>query len=593
VLGDDARRAPRRWHQRPQAPDRLERRTLRIWPLQSTSLRCLKRAFVLAALLMACQAAPAATPSPNARPVTGYVAEPAFNRGGSLVLADWEAPDSIDPIHATTANDLRIASLLFAPLWTMGPDLSPRPDLLRIVPTLTNGGVKAGTDGVSMTVDLMLAPNLRWSDGVAITAGDVVFTVDAICSSALPGRDRTGFDHIVSQEQKSPTEVVWHFGPQPKGACGLTADLASGLYPALATLGPRARLLPAHRLASVPEQSWPQEPFFQHPDVASGPFAYQGGVAGRLLALAANPAYASGRRHGAWLDGVSYRFYSGKAAMIAGLQAGEADVGFHLLPGDAADLQGTPGSATVISAGLQGEFLSPNHATNTATGRPPPWVGNPAILAALEAVVDKKALDDDAFGGAATISPSLFPALLASYSQAAAPGPSLADAKATLADAKPAFTLLTVCDSAPRQVEQAELVRQWNEAGANVTPACAPRGQFFAADGPNATGGFDMSLYSNTWEPDPGAWAALPNWSRCQDPRLEQDFAAGASTFDAGKRRTAYLDAAAEWLRYNCTIPLYLWPSVVQRTARLHNFLPNPTLGMDTWNGADWWLSAP
>jgi len=70
-------------------------------------------------------------------------------------------------------------------------------------------------------------------------------------------------------------------------------------------------------------------------------------------------------------------------------------------------------------------------------------------------------------------------------------------------------------------------------------------------------------------------------------------FAAGGSTLAAGKRREAYLDAAAEWLRYGCTVPLYLWPSVIQRTNRLHNFSPNPTLATDTWNAADWWLSAP
>ncbi len=116
-----------------------------------------------------------------------------------------------------------------------------------------------------------------------------------------------------------------------------------------------------------------------------------------------------------------------------------------------------------------------------------------------------------------------------------------------------------------------------------------------------------MSLYSNSWEPDPSAWApfaissAVPgpanpggrNWSRCQDSRLDQGFAAGESTLDPARRRTAYLDAAAEWQRYGCTIPLFEWPSVVQVTSRLHNFAPNPTLAMDTWNAADWWLSAP
>ena len=551
----------------------------------------MKRALLLAALSVACQGAPSTTLPAASAPSGGYLAEPPASRGGTLVLADWEVPDTLDPVHATTANDLRVSSLLFAPLWTLSPDLAPRPDLLRTVPTVANGGVKAGADGVSMTVDLKLAPGLRWSDGMAITADDLIFTVNAICSPLLPGRNRTGFDHIASQERRSDTEVVWHFGPRPRGACGLGSDLANGIDPALALLGPRARLLPAHRLASIPPESWPWDPYFQQPDVVSGPFALRGGVAGRLLELATNPQYAAGRLHGPWLDGVTYRFYNGKAATIAGLQVGETDVGFHLLPRDGGELSRIPLSVTVSSPSLQGEFLSANHATNTATGRAPPWVANPAILAALAAVLNRKALNDAAFAGSAVISLGLFPALLPGYPPPAPAGPSLAAARSTLASAKPAFSILTVCDSEPRQVEQAELVRQWNAAGANVSAACAPRSQFFAADGPNARAGFDMSLYSNGWEPDPSSWADLPNWGRCQDSRLDLDFAAGAATLDPAKRRTAYLDAGTEWLKYGCTIPLYLWPSTLQRTSRLHNFQPNPTLGMDTWNASDWWLS--
>jgi peptide/nickel transport system substrate-binding protein len=571
-------------------------------PLASTWL---KRALLLVAVLAACQATPA-SPAPAASAPSGYAPEPPATRGGTLVLADWEPPNTLDPIHATTVNDLRVAGLLFAPLWTLSPDLKSQPDLLREVPTIANGDVRARADGVSMTVDLKLRSGLRWSDGSPLTADDLIFTVDAICSAALPARDTSGFDHIASQERKSDTEVVWHFGPRPRGACGLPADLASGLFPAIEVLGPRARLLPARRLASIPEAAWPGDPFFQRPDVVSGPFAVKDEVAGRLIDLAANPAYAAGRAHAAWLDGITYRFYNGKASMIAGLQAGEADVGFHLLPGDATELRGIARSRTVVTTSLQGEFLSPNHGANTATGRPPPWSGDPRILAALAAAIDRKALDNAAFDGAATIAHGLFPPQLAGYSQPAV-GPTIAEARATLATSRPAFTLLTVCDSEPRQVEQAELVRQWNAAGASVSASCAPRDRFFAGDGPNATGAFDISLYSNSWEPDPAAWAAFAvssatpgpvnpggrNWSRCQDRALDQDFFAGASTLDPARRRTAYLDAAAEWQRYGCTIPLFEWPAVLQVTSRLHNFAPDPTLSMDTWNAADWWLSAP
>jgi peptide/nickel transport system substrate-binding protein len=246
------------------------------------------------------------------------------------------------------------------------------------------------------------------------------------------------------------------------------------------------------------------------------------------------------------------------------------------------------------------------------------------VLQALAAATDRQALDAAAFGGRSTITPGVFPALLG-VGPATPPRRALDDARRTLDDdgwkaggdgvrskagRRLAFNLLTICDSEPRQLEQRELVRQWAEAGFAVSTSCLPRAIFlgsFASGGANATGAFDLSLYSNTWEPDPGAWAPLAagteipgpanaagrNWSRCQDTQLEQDLAAGSTTLNAARRHTAYVAAAAEWLRYGCTIPLLEWPSVVQRTTRLHNFAPNPTLAMDTWNAADWWLSAP
>ena len=556
----------------------------------------MKRALLLVLLLIACQAGPGpARPTPS--PAGAYSPEAATVKGGSLVLADWEAPASLDPIHATTANELRLASLLFSPLWGLDPQLRPYPDLLREMPSVANGDVKAGADGRTMTVDLKLHRGLRWSDGAPISADDLVFTVDSICAAGVPAGGTAGFDHIASQERLSDTEVLWHFGPRPRGSCGLAEDLPSGLYPAYQSLGPRVRLLPAHKLAGIPVTAWAAAPFFQRPDATSGPFAYAGGVAGRLVDLAANPHYADGGsafRHAPALAGLSYRFYNGRAALIAGLQSGDADLGFHLLPDDGSELKGAPGSVTVTSVTLQGEFLNPNHSTNTANGRPPPWVADPEILRALDEAIDRPALDAAAFGGAAAITPGLYPAALKGYGSAAAPRRDLADARRILAGRRPAFTLLTVCDSAPRQLEQAALIREWAEAGAQATAACAPRAEFFGSAGPNATGAFDISLYSNGWAPDPSAWAPFAagerDWNRCHDPALDQAFAAGAATLDPVRRRTSYSNAQAEWLRYRCTLPLFEWPAVVQRPGRLHNFDPNPTLTTDAWNAADWWL---
>jgi ABC-type transport system substrate-binding protein len=114
-----------------------------------------------------------------------------------------------------------------------------------------------------------------------------------------------------------------------------------------------------------------------------------------------------------------------------------------------------------------------------------------------------------------------------------------------------------------------------------------------------------MTVYSNAWQPDPSSWAPVgesaqipgpgnslgQNWNRCRDPLLDRAFAAGESTLVQPQRRTAYLQAQQRWLDDHCTIPLFEWPEVDQVSHKLHNFAPNPSLSMDIWNAADWWVS--
>jgi len=578
----------------------------------------------LAALLIACQ--PSTGPPPQATPpVSTYRPEAAGHKGGTLVLADWEVPDTLNPLTAPTENDLRVAAMLFAPLWNLDPKLTSYPDLVARVPSRENGGVKAGADGTTMTIDLHLKPGLEWSDGQPLTVDDVIFTWQSICAGDLPVAT-AGWDHIVGMDRRSDTEVVWRFGPRAAGACGLPAATASGLYPPYLLLGPRARLLPRHRLSALPLSAWASDPYFHGPDVVSGPFAYKSAVKDQLLTLVANPRYASGRDHGAYLDQVVYRTYGGKPELLAGLTSGEADVGFHLGSDDIPVLQKLTDSTTIIAPSLQTEFLNPNHATNVQTGRAPPWVGDPRVLDALSLGADRQALDKTVFGGVAEAPPGIYPTSLVAYADRtlASPSSDFAAARQTLEDdgwkagadgirskagRRLEFALLVTCGNAVRQKEQELLQARWQELGASVRPACLNRSQFlapFLEHGANATGAFDMSLYSNTWDADPAVWApfaqsdqvpsaATPdgqNWNRCAAAQLDADFRAGAATLDFAKRRAAYLAAQRVWLAEHCTIPLLQWPRVIQRPFKLHNFAPDPSYSTDAWNAADWWVAA-
>ena len=219
-------------------------------------------------------------PRAAAAPAPRYHAVAPPRPGGTVVLADYEAPQSLTPLTASTEVELRAGTLLFASLWGLGPRLQPYPDLAEQVPTQVNGGVRTAHDGRSMTVTVRLVPGLRWSDGQPITAEDVVFTWQALRDPALRSLAPAGLDRVRRMDRRSDTEVTWTF---------------DGVYAGYVQLGAALPVLPAHRLRPIAPAGWAQDGYFRRPDVVSGPFAPDGPASGDHLALSANPHYPDGR----------------------------------------------------------------------------------------------------------------------------------------------------------------------------------------------------------------------------------------------------------------------------------------------------------
>jgi len=258
-------------------------------------------------------------------------------------------------LSAAAETDLRAGSLAFAPLWGLDPSLEPYPNLVREVPTLENGDVKVGADGRTMSVDVKLVKGLAWSDGQPLTAQDVLFTWEAICDPQTDAAATDGFDRISSMDVRSDTEIVWNFAPQPAGHCGSPSAGDTGVYAPYLQLGPVMWIMPRHRLEAVPHASWAADPFFARPDVVSGPFQPAEVVSDDHVSFTVNPHYADGRSgpgayadrprgyltHAPYLDKVVYKVYGSHDAMLAGLKAGETDVGFHFSAADLPELKRT------------------------------------------------------------------------------------------------------------------------------------------------------------------------------------------------------------------------------------------------------------
>src|SRR5438105_15859398 len=180
-------------------------------------------------------------------------------RGGTLVFAIWQEPVALAPHlrNQTVANV--VARPVTEGLSRTDTDGNYQPRLAKQIPTTTNGGVKLTSDG-KMDVTWQLLPNLKWSDGEAVTSADIKFTWQTWMKD--PNTiSRTGFDQIESIDTPNDTTAVVHY------------KAVYAPYPLNFSDG----LLPKHLLENVPDIS---KHDYNRKPIGTGPFKINQVVAG-------------------------------------------------------------------------------------------------------------------------------------------------------------------------------------------------------------------------------------------------------------------------------------------------------------------------
>ena len=110
----------------------------------------------------------------------------AFTEGGEYTEASLGEIKSMNPLYATTSSEKTLAKLLFANLTS--PDVSGHigMDLAKSVTMDETGKVWTVT----------LRDNLRWSDGEAITADDIIYTIGLINDNSAKTTISADFSNI-------------------------------------------------------------------------------------------------------------------------------------------------------------------------------------------------------------------------------------------------------------------------------------------------------------------------------------------------------------------------------------------------------------
>ena len=122
---------------------------------------------------------------------------------GEVKLTFPQAVSIMNPYLSGGTKDVYASSLVLEPLAGLDPQGVLIPKLVTEIPTLDNGGISA--DMTSITWKLL--PDLKWSDGSAVTADDAVFTWQ-YCTHPEGGcAQATKFEGIKSVEAVDPSTI--------------------------------------------------------------------------------------------------------------------------------------------------------------------------------------------------------------------------------------------------------------------------------------------------------------------------------------------------------------------------------------------------
>jgi len=536
-----------------------------------------------------------ATPAAQIQPV----------RGGSVTIAFWAEPTTVNLYLSARSADSRVANLVVEPLLTTANDGNYQPVLATDVPTQENGGVSE--DGTGITY--RLKQGVLWSDGQPFTSADVKFTFDAIMNDANPITARGPYEQIAFVETPDEHTVVvtWKefFAPY-------LLAFADGI-------------LPSHYFGGNTDINQSE---FDRNQVGTGPFVVTSWEAGSAIILQRNENY---REEGKpYLDQVICSIVPNASVATAQLQAGEIDMVMSLRESEGVFLQqqNDPNIALLVSPSPSIERVLFNLAapgTPTDPSVPHPILSDAQVRQALEHATPRQEIVDQLIGGGfvevtgstlpigwAAPDPPL-PATEYNLKQAAqlleAAGWTMGDDGVRQKDGQPLRLRIVSTPEQHRTLVMQLLAERWGEIGVAVEVSNQQSTVVLGSweeNGTRAIGNFDCVIFATSSDPDPHTHYltryhsdGIPttenggsgdNYNRLADPLLDDLIVAAGSIVDQEERKAIYRQVNEQLNSHHANIWLYSRSGIDAYRARIVGLEPQ-AWDSATFNTEDWFVT--
>jgi peptide/nickel transport system substrate-binding protein len=529
-----------------------------------------------------------------------FASEP--QAGGTLTVALWQEPESLNPFTAIQSVSRIVRGQTLEGLWSSTPEGEYVPALAADVPTPANGGVSA--DGKEVTVNLQ--PGLSWQDGHPVTSQDIVFTWQVVMNDANPVSSRSGYDQIEVIDTPDETTAVLRF-KQPYAP-----------YLTLFSSSIGHALLPSHYFEGNSDIA--KSDFNRKPE-GTGPFMVEAWNSASDITLVKNPNYREAGKP--YLDTLIFKFVPSREVATAQLQSGEVDAMWNLIESQIPQLENASGIKLSVTPAPDLEYLGLNLNDPADLSQPHPILGDSKVRQALSLAIDKTVLADKLLYGRAEVATSAIPLGWAADDTIPASSYDPEAANTLLDEAgwvmgsdgirskdgqKLSINIMTTTGAELRLLAQQVMQEQLRAVGIELVIENVPSSVMFGnweSNGPLKRGQFDIGM--DTWGPDldPADYMAIRfssaqipsetnggegwNFTRIADPALDEAITGAQNTLDQAARKTAYAEALRRINDSYAYIPLYTRLYIDGFRTRVQGYQGGPWVNF-AWDSENWYI---